>query len=332
MRNLIHLFLLGILLHSSNCDNSNSVILDITKYDNSRKNAIDSSFDFRSSKIYRKKESDMFSGLVVIKKQSIKLIEMSIVKGDVTSVIEFTNDGKEYGRFTMKPEGIEYSSKDDTLKVTTVVKWKSLSNENILKGSVFQEAYNAKVNMQMDDRPVEIVTDYTRNDSLSVTESTQKNTEDGKITRKSIEYKKQTLDGQVVTISFVESTDWSGNFKLMYSETFAIRNTEGGVSISSSINEEGNIILSSEIENYNGKNCHESDMLLYNDKFLFPNYTYQLSNCAKDVFSVIHEVAKVNLSDIDLKERMLAKRNNNKYFSREESDLRYYQVIGFSDL
>jgi hypothetical protein len=305
---------------------SKDLKIDITKFENNISSALKSELDVNLGKIKSKKESNNFNGLIILTKGTSNFQEIDIYDGEIKSIKLFDSKGVQTGFFSKTERGMVLKSNSDS--VNTECTWKFFNNLSFLNGTIDEEDHNCVTKIKSDKRDYYVEGNVIKNNEMVISNMIGRYSDTKKIVYKRAILNRKINDTLSTILTFYENLenkyDIKSDYLTSYEEEVKIIKGSEEATISTSFSYKGDLNIYVSLDNYNGKNCSESDALYYSDSYLFENYKYETSNCVDDGLNILNSVLKKDLTVKLLKERFFKKRNNNLYFTKEQSDFNFY--------
>lgn len=305
---------------------SKDLKIDITKFDGNISRALKSDLEVNLGKIKSKNESKNFNGLITLTKGTSNFQEIDILDGEIKSIKLFDLKGVQTGTFSKTESGIVLKSTSDS--INTECTWKSFNNLSFLNGTIEEEDHNCITKVKTNKRDYYIDMNVRKNNEVVISDMTGRYSDSKKIVYKNVSYNRKINDTLRTILTFSENLenkyDIKSDYMTLYSEEIKIIKGSEEATLSTSFSYKGDLHLYVSLDNYNGKNCNESDALYYTDSYLFENHKYKTSNCVADGLNIFNSVLKKDLTGKLLKERFFKKKDNNLYFSKEQSDFNFY--------
>jgi hypothetical protein len=308
-----------------NCG-SKDLQIDISKFEGNTSLALKANLEVVNNKIRQKNNSDNFNGQIRLTKESLILQEIKITNGELESMKVFDIKGRINGTYTKVADGFSFKNTMDSLKTECI--WKSFNNQSLINGTIEEEDHTCTIKMKSAKGNINAVMNVIKNGKLIISEITGRFDDTKKVIFKTINYKRKFNDTLSAIVTFSEDMqkkyELNNDYATLYSEEVKILNGEEEARLSTSFSYKGDLHIYTSLDNFNGKNCSESDALFYSNTFIFGNHKYELSNCAFDGLEIINKTLNKNISGKTIKERFFNKRKNNLYFTKEKSDIDFY--------
>lgn len=310
-----------------------TIIINLDEFNGSHEKAFASQFRIKDDRVYQnnaKSFFDVFSGKLSLIELDKSIKEITIDEGEIEKLVirDHTNkvvaegerDGNNF-RVNLKVKGFGLAASESEFKLT------NFSNKAfIIKPLSEQEGSSITKGEKGDEVRANVRINRYKN--LIITEAVIKRHQVQ--TLKTMSFIRYLSDFTRVEVAFIEYADVDENHDInnivydgvydLYTELVSIKNNKDNMTLKTSWSYDGELRVVSEQEDYKGKNCSVSEVLVSEISPL----ALDESECVSDGLKFMNEVLKKQISREALKNRFIEKQVHNRFLNQQKSDVDFY--------